>query len=326
MPSYGSGSSNWGNNGYNNCVQQCMMQYPPPPSMYTPSSGMSGGYGGSSGSSGSGTTHTVVVAPVKGVLRFLPFAVNASVGDTVRFKWGAGPHSTTSSSLAEPCNATSIFDSQLQNATFTFDQPVKSTDPQFFYCKVPGHCQKGMFGIINPPNAAGAASSVAMMMPQAANSSADMSAQMTYTMKVASSSPDAMNWGASMSMDGMSKDVQQSFMENVMMTRYVMGLNNNQVKAGSLVVTDGTGLNVPMDITDIKAAVSGPPDAPANAVAASVSGASSAGGSSSASVTGSSATSSPAPSSTGKSGSSRNVASSTGAIAITLLGAAFFAL
>lgn len=34
---------------------------------------------------GTGATHTVVVAPTKGVLRYVPFAVNASVGDTVRF-------------------------------------------------------------------------------------------------------------------------------------------------------------------------------------------------------------------------------------------------
>ena len=34
---------------------------------------------------GTGATHTVIVAPTKGVLRYVPFAVNASVGDTVRF-------------------------------------------------------------------------------------------------------------------------------------------------------------------------------------------------------------------------------------------------
>lgn len=105
---------------------------------------------------GTGTTHTVIVAPTQGVLRYIPFAVNASVGDTVRFVWGAGPHTVTKSSALNPCNKSldaSFFTSGPQNKSFVFDQVVNDTNPTFFYCTVPNHCQKGMFGIINPPNA-----------------------------------------------------------------------------------------------------------------------------------------------------------------------------
>ena len=43
-------------------------------------------------------THTVIVAPTQGVLRYVPFAINASVGDTVAFVWNANNHTVTKSS------------------------------------------------------------------------------------------------------------------------------------------------------------------------------------------------------------------------------------
>ena len=106
---------------------------------------------------------------MQGVLRFVPFATNASVGDTIKFVWGANVHTVTKSSQLELCNKTSDapFTSGVQNKSFVFTQVVNTTDPTYFYCNVPTHCQKGMFGIINPPNADVAISntSVAAMMP-----------------------------------------------------------------------------------------------------------------------------------------------------------------
>ena len=119
-----------------------------------------------SGSSGSGATHTVVVAPSQGVLRYVPFAVNASVGDTVLFMWGANNHTVTKSSELTPCNKTTDapFASGTQNKSFTFSQVVNDTNPTFFYCGTPGHCPKGMFGVINPPSVDNNAGSSAMSM------------------------------------------------------------------------------------------------------------------------------------------------------------------
>ena len=107
--------------------------------MYTPTPSSSDS--GSSGSSGSGSTITVIVAPTAGVLRFVPFVVNASVGDTVHFVWNANNHTVTKSSELQICNKTSDapFASGEQNKGFTFDQVVNDTNPTFFYCGTPGH-------------------------------------------------------------------------------------------------------------------------------------------------------------------------------------------
>lgn len=86
-PSYGSGSSNWGNSGYNDCVNQCIASFGAPAYKYQPTA-----TSGNAGSIGTGATHTVIVAPSQGVLRYIPFALNASVGDTVKFMWGANNH------------------------------------------------------------------------------------------------------------------------------------------------------------------------------------------------------------------------------------------
>lgn len=90
---------------------ECIAQYgtpnektwtPPPKESQTP---------------GAKPTHTVMVAPMDGVPRFMPFALNATVGDTVRFVWtGKNEHSATMSSALSVCNkslSADAFDSQL---------------------------------------------------------------------------------------------------------------------------------------------------------------------------------------------------------------------
>jgi plastocyanin len=76
--------------------------------------------GSSYGSKGTGATHTVIVAPTQGVLRYVPFAVNASVGDTIQFMWGANNHTVTKSSALTPCNKSTdgLFASGTQNKDF----------------------------------------------------------------------------------------------------------------------------------------------------------------------------------------------------------------
>jgi plastocyanin len=71
------------------------------PPASTPTSGYS------NSGSGNGATHTVIVAPTQGVLRYVPFVLNASVGDTINFMWGANNHTVTKSSQLELCNKTS---------------------------------------------------------------------------------------------------------------------------------------------------------------------------------------------------------------------------
>jgi len=89
-----------------------MGSYIPPPSTAT---------AGSDSSDGSGVTHTVIVAPTQGVLRYIPFATTAAVGDSVKFLWGANEHTVTKSSELAICNKTSDspFSSGEQNKSFT---------------------------------------------------------------------------------------------------------------------------------------------------------------------------------------------------------------
>lgn len=141
-----------------------MGSYTPPTST---SSSSDSGSDSSDSSSGSGATHTIIVAPSQGVLRFVPFATNASVGDTIKFYWGANMHTVTHSSQFSPCNKTEQdpFTSGVQNKSFVFTQTVNDTNPLFFYCGVPTHCQKGMFGIVNPPSALTADTSIMSSLP-----------------------------------------------------------------------------------------------------------------------------------------------------------------
>jgi plastocyanin len=219
--SYGSGSSNWNNGGYDSCVQQCVAQFGSPSSMMMPPSSTS------SGSSGSGKTHTVIVAPTQGVLRYVPFALNASVGDTVTFLWGANNHTVTKSSQLSLCNKTSDtpFASGEQNKSFVFNQVVNDTNPTFFYCGTPTHCEKGMFGIINPPNAYMGSTSVGNMMPSLAGQYPSTQAAMSYTSNMTANQSSAASWGMSMDMSAMPMWSQQYAAENVLYTQAFMAMN-----------------------------------------------------------------------------------------------------
>lgn len=114
--------------------------YMPPSSTSTPPPGSD------SSPPGSGATHTVIVAPTQGVLRYVPFVVNASVGDTVLFMWGANNHTVTKSSQLEICNKTSDapFASGEQNKPFSCENQIRRLYDTFTHlssCSHPG-CQR----------------------------------------------------------------------------------------------------------------------------------------------------------------------------------------
>lgn len=113
---------------------ECVASFGAPSAAYTPPAA-------TGTASASGAVHTVIVAPMQGVLRYVPFAVNASVGDTIHFVWNANNHTVTKSSQLELCNKTSDkpFISGTHDKGFTFDQVVNDTNPTFFYCGTPGH-------------------------------------------------------------------------------------------------------------------------------------------------------------------------------------------
>jgi len=291
-PSYGSGSSNWGS-GYNNCVQQCVAQFgapsaatTTPPSTYTPPT---------STSSGSGATHTVIVSPAQGILRYVPFALNASVGDTIKFVWQANVHTVTKSSALTPCNKTADapFASGSQNKSFVFEQVINNTDTTFYYCGTPTHCQKGMFGIINPPSATGPTSMGGMMPSLAANDSS-MAAMLSYTNNQTSGSVVAASWGGNIDLSSVPSWSYSLMAQNVMYNRVFLANNPDVISADGSIDLSSAGSTPLMIPGDITAAV-------VNSTAASTP---------SASAT---ATSTPSPSSSSTPLSSTSTGSSSGA-------------
>jgi len=269
-PAYGSGNNNWGGSGYDNCVQQCMASYGAPAYQYQPTPAYSSG--GSTGT-GTGATHTVIVAPSQGILRYVPFALNASVGDTVLFKWNANDHTVTKSSALTPCNKTSDqpFASGTQNQSFQFTQVVNSTDPVWFYCGTPGHCQKGMFGVLNPPNAWGSGSSVGMMAGQMAQNNSDMAAMWSYMNNMTQGNDNAANWGSGIDLQSMPNWAQQDMVENVMYTRNFLAANKDVLQSNGTINLNGPApLMFPADMSQaLNAAASSAPASAASSTAAS---------------------------------------------------------
>jgi len=240
---YGSGYKNWGA-GYNDCVQQCVAKFgDQPAATHVPTATAVHG----------GVTHTVIVAPTQGVLRYVPYAVNASVGDTVRFMWGAGPHTVTKSSALQVCNKSAeagAFASGQQNKSFIFDQVVTTTEPTFFYCAVGTHCQKGMFGVINPAiTTAGSPNSMGAVMADWAKQDADVGAMWEYTDKKTKGT-DAWEWGSNIDMSALPEEAYKPLMENTMYGRLFYGANPGMVEAGKgAFAADGGSINIPQDIS-----------------------------------------------------------------------------
>lgn len=256
-PTYGSGSSNWGSSGesrYNDCVSQCLAQYGNAPQPWLPPTVTEPAPVIGGGGSGNGVTHTVIVAPTQGVLRYLPFAVNASVGDTVRFMWGANNHTVTKSSELTPCNKTleGPFASGLQLKDFVFDQVVNDTNPVFFHCTVPTHCQKGMFGIINPPSNFGSGTSVSLMMSEWTSSNPDLAAYSAYSSSVTQNNTAIARWGGNIDVASLPEWSHPLVAENVMYTRTFLASNPEAVKQDGTVDLGSsahTPLMIPQDIS-----------------------------------------------------------------------------
>ncbi len=106
--------------------------------------------------SSSGPVHSVTVG--NGGLVFNPSTITAKVGETVEFHFYPAKHSVAQSSFAKPCeplNTTSFFSGGFTTASGvnanTFTITVNDTKPIWFYCAAPGHCGKGMAGVINAP-------------------------------------------------------------------------------------------------------------------------------------------------------------------------------
>jgi len=249
-PAYGSGNAPWGGAGYDDCVNQCMASFGSPPSaVYAPTV-----TSGHEGPVGTGATHTVVVAPSQGVLRFVPFALNATVGDTIQFMWGANNHTVTKGTALTPCNRSgddASFASGLQNKDFVFTQVVNDTEPTYFYCAAPTHCQKGMFGIINPVASFGAPTSFGGMIPELSANNSDVSAHVANSNKACEGHEQASKWGSNIDIGALPEWAHQYAAENVLYTRNFLAANEETLKEDGSVdlsAASTTPMMIPQDI------------------------------------------------------------------------------
>ncbi|KAK5653265.1 hypothetical protein OQA88_9164 [Cercophora sp. LCS_1] len=101
---------------------------------------------------------TITIAVGKDNFSFSPNSVTASQGDIIQYQFFAPNHSVIMGDFATPCSPakTGGFNSGFfataesgMNSN-AFEVTVNTTEPIFFYCGFPSHCQIGMSGAINP--------------------------------------------------------------------------------------------------------------------------------------------------------------------------------
>jgi len=90
---------------------------------------------------------------------YSPNTITAAVGESIEFHFFAPLHSVAQGDFATPCtpsaNGTGFFSGDIttssgENAN-VFTVKINDTNPIWFYCVIPTHCQSGMSGVINPP-------------------------------------------------------------------------------------------------------------------------------------------------------------------------------
>jgi plastocyanin len=130
-----------------------LAQYGNPPSSPTTSSNAAS----SPTASANPSIHTVLAG--SGGFNYSPNTITAAVGETVEFHFFAPLHSVAQSDFATPCtpsaNGTGFFSGDIstssgQNAN-VFTITINDTNPIWFYCVIPTHCEAGMSGVINAP-------------------------------------------------------------------------------------------------------------------------------------------------------------------------------
>jgi len=93
-------------------------------------------------------------------LSFSPNSLTATVGSSVEFHFFPPTHSVAQSSFSTPCappsNSSGFWSGLIQSSggqnSNVFRITINDTNPIWFYCAFPTHCQSGMAGVINPPS------------------------------------------------------------------------------------------------------------------------------------------------------------------------------
>jgi plastocyanin len=259
-PTYGSGQQQWGKS-YDDCVSKCVADYGAPPKEWKPSDTIAA-------PEGTGAVHTIMVAPMEGVLRYWPFSVNASVGDTIRYVWSTpANHTATLSSALTPCNRSARAEelnwaSGVRNAsagTNTFDVVLQTDEQQFFYCSVAQHCEKGMFGMVQPKM--GGNNTVSFHMQDWLESNPDLKAAWANVHEQTKDTP-ADSWGNNISVDDIPEDSYMDLAQNIIWSRAMFAANPGSLEANSAATTDGSPIKIVGDLNTFLSSTT--QDPPAN--------------------------------------------------------------
>ncbi|EED17190.1 extracellular serine-rich protein, putative [Talaromyces stipitatus ATCC 10500] len=110
-------------------------------------------------SSTSSSTAVQTIAVGKNGFTFDPDTLTVSPGGKVEFHFYPGPHSVARASFENPCHPTiqtGIFSGSVPGSnggsSTVLTLTINDTNPIWYYCGEPGHCQAGMVGVINPPS------------------------------------------------------------------------------------------------------------------------------------------------------------------------------
>ncbi|KAG2183161.1 hypothetical protein INT43_006156 [Umbelopsis isabellina] len=106
-------------------------------------------------------THTIDVGGTSSspALTFVPSNVNIAVGDTVMFAFN-GDHTASQGSSGDPCSPASPSEFDFSgNAGQNFNHTFNTAGSFNMYCKIPGHCDAGMKGVILVGQASSSSSS-----------------------------------------------------------------------------------------------------------------------------------------------------------------------
>jgi len=167
--------------------------------------------------------------------------------------WGANNHTVTKSSALLPCNRTgdALFASGVQNKDFIYHQVVNDTKPTYFFCGTPGHCQKGMFGIINPATKFASPSSVGLEMQSIAQKSPNVAGYADITTKATINNAAAARWGSNIEMAEIPEWAHEYVAENVLYTRNFLAENPETLKddgSVDLSTASTVPLSIPQDL------------------------------------------------------------------------------
>jgi plastocyanin len=260
-PTYGSGESKWGKS-YEDCVSKCVAQYGEPPKEWKPKEPMP------APAEGTGAVHTVMVAPMQGVLRYWPFAVNASVGDTIRYVWSTpANHTATLSSALAPCNRSARAEelkwaSGVRNGSAgpqNFDVLITTDEQQFFYCSVAQHCEKGMFGMVQPKQ--GGNNTVSFHMQKWLDSNPDLKAAWANVHEKTKDTP-ADTWGNNINLDDIPESAHMDLAQNIVYSRAMFAANPGSQESSSAQTNDGSPIKILADLNTFLSSTT--QDAPSN--------------------------------------------------------------